>query len=79
MRGIKLFFFFALILSVSVACNQPSVEDEVDDVCECIKNAESEAGRDVCMAKMKKISNKYAFDPEAAEDIKKRLKECAPK
>ncbi len=75
----RLIFFFALILSVSAACNEPSIEDEVDDVCECIKNAESEVDYDRCMEKMEKISDKYAFDPEAAEDIKKRLSECTPK
>lgn len=74
----RLISFCALVLSVSAACDQPSIEEEVDDVCECIKSAESEADRDKCEAMMERISDKYAFDPEAADDIKKRLAECAP-
>ena len=79
MRMIKLISFCALILSVSAACNQPSIDEDVGDVCECIKAADSESDLDRCEAMMERISDKYAFDPDAADDIKKRLSECAPK
>lgn len=79
MRMRRLIFGCALILSVSVACNQPSIEEEVDDVCECLQAAESQADHNRCAEMMDRISDKYAFDPEAADDIKKRLSECAPK
>ncbi|XOV67023.1 MAG: hypothetical protein ACFHU9_15465 [Fluviicola sp.] len=78
MRMIRLISFCALIISVSTACNQPTVEEEVDDICECIKSAENESDMDDCEQMMERITDKYAFDPEAADDIKKRLSECAP-
>ena len=77
MKARTLFFGSVLFLGTMYSCEQRSVEEEVDDVCECIKAAESDKDFDICYEKMEKISDKYAFDPEAAEDVKKRLRECA--
>lgn len=79
MKVTRLFFFCALILSVSTACEQPTLEEDVDDVCECLRNAENGKDQDKCHAMMQKITDKYAFDKDAADDIKKRLSECVPK
>ncbi|GAB5423771.1 MAG: hypothetical protein Crog4KO_09180 [Crocinitomicaceae bacterium] len=49
----------------------------MDDVCSCIQEAESEKEFERCYDIMEEISDKYAFDPKAAEDIKKRLRDCA--
>ncbi|MCR9171764.1 MAG: hypothetical protein NXI10_04680 [bacterium] len=78
MKEIRFIFLSVFILSATTACNEPTVEEEIDDVCECIKAAESESDRDVCFKMMQRITDKYAFDPDAADDIKKRLDECAP-
>ena len=72
----RLFFITLIITSVGVGCEQQSLEEEVDDICGCIQEAESEAQFERCYEKMEEISDKYAFDPEAAEEVKKRLREC---
>lgn len=68
-----------LIVSATTGCDQPTIEEEVDSLCECLKAAESESDFKQCQEKMEEITDKYAFDPEASEDIKKRLSECTPK
>ena len=77
MKARTLIFGGLMLVGVVYSCEQKSVEEEVDDVCECIKAAENDKEFDICFEKMEQISDKYAFDPEAAEDVKKRLRECA--
>ena len=72
----RLFFIALVIAGVGVGCEQQSLEEEVDDICTCIQGAETEAQFEKCYEKMEEISDKYAFDPEAAEEVKKRLREC---
>ena len=79
MKVYRLIFCSILIAGATTACNQPTIEEEVDDVCECLKAAESASDFDKCQKKMESITDKYAFDPDASEDIKKRLSECTPK
>lgn len=76
MKQKALFFGMALLLGVSVGCNQRTVEEEVDGVCECIQSAETTKAYKKCREKMEEISDKYSYDPEAAEEVKKRLDEC---
>lgn len=76
MKRTSLFFFLVLLLVGITSCNEPSVEEEIDAICECVKSATNNEEMKKCKTKMDEISDKYAFDPEAAETIKKRLKEC---
>ncbi len=77
MRAKTLFFGGILLIGTIVGCQQQTLEEEVDDVCSCIQEAESEKDLDRCYEIMEEISDKYAFDPKAAEDVKKRLRDCA--
>lgn len=77
MKAKTLFFGGVLFVGLLLGCEQQSLEEEVDDVCSCIQQAETEAEFEKCYDQMEKVSDKYAFDPEAAEEIKKRLRECA--
>jgi hypothetical protein len=59
-----------------VSCNQPTLEEEMDQYCDCVKDEERGVGDSECIEIMQKISDKYAFDPEAAEEIEQRVQEC---
>mmetsp|Transcript_37313 Transcript_37313/g.49073 ORF Transcript_37313/g.49073 Transcript_37313/m.49073 type:complete len:80 (-) Transcript_37313:1004-1243(-) len=76
MKAKTLFLGGILFIGTIVSCEQRTLEDEVDDVCSCIQKAESEREFERCYDKMEEISDKYAFDPKAAEDVKKRLRDC---
>jgi len=73
-----LFFSVPIVLTCFLAgCDDPTPEEEVDKICDCMQKAESAADMAQCRERMQRISDRYAFDPEAAEAIKKRLRECA--
>lgn len=75
----RLFFSALVIASIGVGCEERSVEEEVEDICQCIQEAETKAQFKKCYERMDEIADKYAFDPKAAEEVKKRLRECSTK
>lgn len=77
MKRTVFFYSFLILTGALASCDDPSPEEEVDKVCKCMRLANSDTEMDECRKKMRKIADKYAFDPEAAEAIKKRLRECA--
>jgi hypothetical protein len=77
MQKTILFFAVSALILFASACDAPSPEQEIDEICTCIQEAETDADIEKCRSMMNAISDKYSFDPEAAETIKKRLRECA--
>jgi hypothetical protein len=72
----KYYHFLALSLLL-LACNQKTVEQEMDEYCACRKeHRESDNDFSTCSAMMEEISRKYEFDPEAALVIREKLKAC---
>lgn len=78
MKRNTLFLGMSLLLVVSAGCNQKTLDEEVDGICECIQSAETSEQFDNCARKMEVIADQYANDPKSAADVKKRLDECVP-
>ncbi|MCE3295356.1 MAG: hypothetical protein K0R65_1070 [Crocinitomicaceae bacterium] len=72
----KIYLFLALSLLV-LACNQKTVEQEMDEYCSC-KQTHRQTDQDFkeCNNMIQAISEKYEFDPGAADFIQERLKTC---
>lgn len=72
----KNYLFLALSLLL-LACNQKSVEQEMDEYCSCqTKHRATDNDFKECNNMMREISKKYEFDPEAASAIQEKLKNC---
>lgn len=76
MKRVLLSLGMVLILCGLSSCEQKSIEQEVDEYCDCAKDASNESENQVCREQLQEILDKYAFDPEATELIEKRLKDC---
>lgn len=68
-----------LVLGVLVtqACTQDSLDLEMNEYCECMQAAKDDEGVVECRALIDALADKYAFDPDANDRIKKRLNDCA--
>ncbi|MGV3631317.1 MAG: hypothetical protein ACO1O6_08925 [Bacteroidota bacterium] len=72
----KIYLFLALSLLL-LACNQKSVEQDMDEYCSCqTKHRATDNDFKECNDLMHAISEKYQFDPEAATVIEEKLKSC---
>ncbi len=72
----KIYLFLALSLLV-LACKQKSVEQEMDEYCSCKqKHRDTDNDFRECNQMMTEISEKYEYDPGAADFIRERLKTC---
>lgn len=67
-----------LIIGLLVAsCSTKTIEQELDDWCNCEKKAiENALILDSCNQLMISISQKYEFDPEVVPVIQKSVKNC---
>lgn len=66
----------SLSLFTLFSCDQPTLEEEMDAYCECIHDDQKGSDHLDCLILMQDISDKYAFDPEASEEIEQRVNEC---
>jgi len=76
MKTVLLSLSMVLVLGGLSSCEQNSLEQEVDDYCDCTKDASNESDTQVCREQLQEILDKYSFDPEASELIEKRLADC---
>lgn len=60
-----------MIIVFNTACDNNSVNEDMDAYCNCIKENEPD-----CHEMVKKIVDKYQFDPEASKVIEERIKDC---
>ncbi len=69
---------FSLTGLVTQSCDNKSIEQEVQEYCDCQKevlNGEREMVE--CSEIASQISDKYQFDPEAAQEVGEKIKNCA--
>jgi DNA repair ATPase RecN len=66
-------FYACMMLS----CSSSAIEADMDEYCECISSAQNDVEMLKCAEQARDISEKYEFDPEAADYIKKRVQDCA--
>ncbi len=64
------------LASLFLSCHQDSLEEELTGYCDCMRRASSDVNIQKCREKLQGIADKYAYDPEASEIIKKRLQDC---
>lgn len=69
-KGYVIIACFALI-----SCEQTSVEEDMKEYCECIKENKGEVGPR-CKILIEEMSTKYEYDPEASEYIIEHLEDC---
>ena len=69
---------FPLLIMLFVAsCGNDQVATDMDEWCECMADARQDPSQEgECFAIRDRIYQKYAFDPDAAEVIRKKVDEC---
>lgn len=72
MKNLSIFIVLLLIFSCQ---NTVSVNQEMDEYCDCMKNSIAEMEK--CTKLRDDIVKKYEFDPTASEIIQMKLLECA--
>lgn len=74
----KIFFYYSMIaVFTTVSCENTTVEQDMDNFCEC-RRAANRGERDLtdCKKMIDEISDKYQFDPGAVEVIQEKSKAC---
>ncbi len=75
MRTRVLLPFSLSVLMSAVACQDTTVEQDMEAYCECVKRHQSSLD-DECVGMANNIVQKYEFDAEASEYIQKSIKGC---
>lgn len=74
MKCIILLLSFGLLLGCSFETT--TVEQDVTEYCECMNDNTSQSDMEKCVKLIQKINDKYQFDSEAVEFIKKEVANC---
>lgn len=69
---------FAVTCLMMQSCENKTIDQEVKEYCDCQKEVLN-GNKDLndCTALANQISDKYQFDPAAAEEISEKIKNCA--
>ncbi len=65
-----------LFLTLLVSCSENEIKIEAEQFCSCRRT--NAASPEKCNDILKKLSIKYQFDSQAAEELKEAIDECLP-
>ena len=76
MTRIKKYLFPILLLGIISSCSTSTVEEDMEEYCQCVENANNGIERKACRVLAKEMMEKYENDPESAEYIKEHARDC---